>query len=280
MTDAPKPYDDAGLRRAGFKLDRAHRYVDPDGKVVREKLRYGRIKNGEREKTFRWRHQNGSGEWLFGQGDAPHFLFGRDLLLAYSAEEKPEVFVCESEKVAEDLHKRGLAAVAVGTSWDDVEDLELLRDRDCLVLVDKNDDGKGEENAFKAARAVHGIARTIRLVRKPGPPDAQNLADDIGGRLTLEQFLQECRWTSPLPVPKDDGDNQNEEEVILRFERMSDVEPEPVDFLWPGRIARKKLTLLAGDPGMGKSLISLDVAAPEERISLMAHRLLLGVLWF
>ena len=108
MTDhAPKPYDDAGLRRAGFKLDRAHRYVDPDGKLVREKLRYERIKNGEREKTFKWVHLNGSGERLFGEGDAPHSLFGRDLLVSCSAEENPEVFICKSEKVCEELHNSG-----------------------------------------------------------------------------------------------------------------------------------------------------------------------------
>jgi hypothetical protein len=39
------------------------------------------------------------------------------------------------------------------------------------------------------------------------------------------------------------------------------VEAEPVDWLWAGRIARGKLTLIAGDPGMGKSQIALDVVA-------------------
>ena len=34
-----------------------------------------------------------------------------------------------------------------------------------------------------------------------------------------------------------------------------------VDWLWPGRIALGKLTLLAGDPGNGKSLLTIDAAA-------------------
>jgi len=42
---------------------------------------------------------------------------------------------------------------------------------------------------------------------------------------------------------------------------LADVEPEPVEWLWPGRIPLGKLTLLVGDPGRGKSLLSLDVAA-------------------
>lgn len=43
--------------------------------------------------------------------------------------------------------------------------------------------------------------------------------------------------------------------------RLSDVEPEPVRWLWPGRIPAGKLTLMAGDPGLGKSLVSQTVAA-------------------
>lgn len=42
---------------------------------------------------------------------------------------------------------------------------------------------------------------------------------------------------------------------------LADVQPEAVRWLWPGRIPLGKVTLLVGDPGLGKSLISLDVAA-------------------
>ena len=43
--------------------------------------------------------------------------------------------------------------------------------------------------------------------------------------------------------------------------RLADVTPREVEWLWQGRIAIGKLTLLAGDPGLGKSFISCDVAA-------------------
>src|SRR5215207_5203867 len=42
---------------------------------------------------------------------------------------------------------------------------------------------------------------------------------------------------------------------------LSDVEPEQVDWLWPGRIPKGKLTVLDGDPGLGKSAATLDLAA-------------------
>src|SRR5262249_3007386 len=35
----------------------------------------------------------------------------------------------------------------------------------------------------------------------------------------------------------------------------------PVSWLWPGYLASGRLTLLDGDPGVGKSLVSLDPAA-------------------
>ena len=42
---------------------------------------------------------------------------------------------------------------------------------------------------------------------------------------------------------------------------MSDVQPEPVRWLWPDRIPLGKLTLFAGDPNLGKSFLTLDIAA-------------------
>jgi hypothetical protein len=42
---------------------------------------------------------------------------------------------------------------------------------------------------------------------------------------------------------------------------VSNVAPEAIQWLWPGRLAFRKLTILAGNPGLGKSMIALDVAA-------------------
>lgn len=43
--------------------------------------------------------------------------------------------------------------------------------------------------------------------------------------------------------------------------RVSDVEPEAITWRWKWRAADGKLTLLVGDPGLGKSWITLDIAA-------------------
>jgi predicted ATP-dependent serine protease len=47
--------------------------------------------------------------------------------------------------------------------------------------------------------------------------------------------------------------------AVLR--RVSDIPAQEVRWLWPGRIPLGKLTLFAGDPGLGKSFVTLDIAA-------------------
>lgn len=42
---------------------------------------------------------------------------------------------------------------------------------------------------------------------------------------------------------------------------LSTVAPRPIAWLWPGRLARGKETLLSGDPGAGKSFVAIDLAA-------------------
>lgn len=47
--------------------------------------------------------------------------------------------------------------------------------------------------------------------------------------------------------------------------RLSDVQPQPLEWLWLNRIPLGKLTLYAGDPGLGKSFTTLDIAARVSR---------------
>jgi hypothetical protein len=42
---------------------------------------------------------------------------------------------------------------------------------------------------------------------------------------------------------------------------MAEINPVPLRWLWPGVIPAGKLTLFVGDPGLGKSLVALDIAA-------------------
>jgi hypothetical protein len=44
--------------------------------------------------------------------------------------------------------------------------------------------------------------------------------------------------------------SNNKEKLVFR---LSELEPEPLDWLWPGWMAAGKPTLIDGDPSLGKS---------------------------
>lgn len=43
--------------------------------------------------------------------------------------------------------------------------------------------------------------------------------------------------------------------------KLSSVDPKPIKWLHPGRIPRGKITIIAGDPDVGKTFLTLDIAA-------------------
>jgi len=46
---------------------------------------------------------------------------------------------------------------------------------------------------------------------------------------------------------------------------MADVEPRPVEWLWENRIPLAKISMLSGDPGVGKSMVTIDISARKSR---------------
>lgn len=65
------------------------------------------------------------------------------------------------------------------------------------------------------------------------------------------------------PAPSHNGNKapREEDERHAVVVPMSEVKPEVVRWLWQGRIPLAKVTLLDGDPGLGKSTLTLDLAA-------------------
>jgi hypothetical protein len=49
------------------------------------------------------------------------------------------------------------------------------------------------------------------------------------------------------------------------FTRLADIPPQPVRWLWEGRIPLGKVTLLESEPGIGKSTLTLELAARVSR---------------
>lgn len=95
--------------------------------------------------------------------------------------------------------------------------------------------------------------------------------DDIDA---CEAFVTEavCRLCEPGDDPNvmrrafvhflaDERKNFSDCKDHLYLERMSEALPDKVEWLWPGRINADKLTMIVGEPGVGKSLVAMDIAA-------------------
>ena len=57
-----------------------------------------------------------------------------------------------------------------------------------------------------------------------------------------------------------DGDEPDDGLGRVVLTCMADVEPRPVRFLWPQRVPLGKVSLVAGDPGLGKSFITISIS--------------------
>jgi hypothetical protein len=90
-----------------------------------------------------------------------------------------------------------------------------------------------------------------------------------GKKQLIERCKQAAPWTPPSsttvsgerPIPTSERREADAFEPEAVLVNMADVQIEPVEWLWPQRLARGKLHNWIGDPGMGKSMLSLDVAA-------------------
>src|SRR5437763_6171188 len=75
-------------------------------------------------------------------------------------------------------------------------------------------------------------------------------------KVTLGQKLEK----SAEEIIKD-PDSRYKQSTQAPLTLLSDVETQQVDWLWQRRIPLGKITILDGDPGMGKSLLSICIAA-------------------
>lgn len=83
---------------------------------------------------------------------------------------------------------------------------------------------------------------------------ARSGGDDQHGDPHSDGQTAKLKKEDPLPMPQSPP-------AHLISRRAADIMPKRIDFLWPGRIARGKHTAIAGEPGDGKSQLSVYVAA-------------------
>ncbi len=241
----------AAAKSAGGRPVMGWRYDGSDGKELFWVVRFETAD----DKEFRPIARDGDG-WRIGDPPGPLPLYRLKEL-----DGNAPVYVPEGEKAADAAWDIGLTATtsAHGAQAPAKTDWTPLAGREVVILPDNDDQGRGY--ARKVADILWRLDPPARvlIVDLPGLPPKGDIVEFIEARQgqSPEEVKGEIKRLVEEARPIDPSEVRGGPVLI----RMADVKPEKVSWLWPGRVPRGKLTLLAGDPGLGKSLMTLDITA-------------------
>ena len=143
---------------------------------------------------------------------------------------------------------------------------ELLVGRH-VCIIGENDDTAGQAGAETIAGQLVGYCASVKIIYPPA--EAKDLRSWYAapGGCDHKDLLDLAGEAEAIEKPA--ADNSERPTKRPRYSpsllRMSDVVPTTVRWLWPGRIPRGRMTLLAGRPGEGKSFLTADIAARVSR---------------
>lgn len=176
------------------------------------------------------------------------------------------VWIVEGEKDCDTLHSLGeIATTSSGGAGKWPAELNCYF-AGARVVVIADDDEPGHKQARRIGNDLSTVAKSTKVILSL--PGANKKGFDVsdylnqGGTIEKLQALAEqaAEWepSKKETVPEIDLEAERPK---ISIRRMSEVTPEVVGFLWPPYVPLGKVTILEGHPGMGKSYLSLDLAA-------------------
>lgn len=189
------------------------------------------------------------GRWLWDTKGVPLVLYQLPEVKQAVTLHQP-IYIVEGEKDVESLRAIGLVATCNrggAGKWEDSY-TAALSDADVIVLPDN--DQAGKDHAALVAARLRGTVRSLALVPLPDLPERGDVTDWLGKGHTLKDLQRLTAQTPPTIT-----------QPHLILTRFSEIEPEDVSWLWHPYIPLKKLTILEGDPGQGKTYLMLALAA-------------------
>lgn len=117
----------------------------------------------------------------------------------------------------------------------------------------------GQVDKAHGVDALHEIAEANGMLAEHGVDEITAMiaesfkAEAVDNDVNAESAVTFTDDAAPAPNP------QQRDRLV--FEIVQDVAAARIDWVWPSRLAARKLTLVAGDPGMGKSQMTIDVVA-------------------
>ena len=178
---------------------------------------------------------------------------GRGRPLLYPVDQLKESTIClvEGELDALALISNGIPALTITagvTTWP-LRLSDGFHGKDVTIITDNDEPGR--KGASLRARGLSSVGAVVRVAVWPEDrPTGHDATDEL-----LKHGLDSMRRIIEAAKPH----------VGIEVVSMEAVEPEQVEFLWYPYIARGKLTLIEGDPGLGKSWLVLAIASGLSR---------------
>jgi 5S rRNA maturation endonuclease (ribonuclease M5) len=181
------------------------------------------------------------------------------------------VFVVEGEKDADCLVGKGLVATCNSGGAEKFPPSHAGFFSGARVVILPDNDEKGRRHAEQVASILQRSSCEVRVVELPGLGHKEDVSDWFikGGtvdallHLTTEAGVRSPAGETPAAA---DGDTKPQDPFADSTRRpvsicMADVVPERVRWLWYPRIPLGKVTIFDGDPDVGKSTVTIDIAA-------------------
>ena len=233
-----KKLESQRLTKMKNEIKETYSYKDETGVLLYQNCRF-------EPKTFRQRRPDGNGSFVWNLNDTRRVLYRLQELLR--ADKASWVFFTEGEKDTENLRSLGLIATTAGAShsWR-AEFADFLNDRKVCILPDN--DTAGRNLAAKIGKDLEkGGCPELKTLELPGLKEKEDVSNWLDNGGTKQKLLE-------LVEAETNPD-------ILTPERMSEINPENIVWFWPNKIPSGTLTIIAGDPGSGKSFLSLYLAS-------------------
>ncbi|MHC2373370.1 hypothetical protein ACVIQT_008018 [Bradyrhizobium diazoefficiens] len=241
-------------------------YRDASGALIYQVQRYD-TDDPARPKTFLQRRPNGHGGWIYKLDDIVRVPYRLADLAKFP---DATIFVTEGEKDADAVAALGLCATTVASHVWTASCTAPLAGRDVIIFEDN--DAAGRQHSLAAAKALHGIAKSIRIVSFQDLPKGGDVSDWLAqghGREDLaERGLAAPLWQPDAELPPVAG----VPEPLGEWDAGDDDQPiPPRAWLLGNAFCRGFISSVIAEGGTGKTALRL-----AQLLSLASGRALTG----
>jgi putative DNA primase/helicase len=228
-------------------------YVDEQGTVLYQTVRLS-------PKGFYQRRPDRHGGWINNLKGVRPVIFELPAVLEAIAAEKT-ICTTEGEEDAKALHARGYTATCNhggAGKWFDHHSQCLVGAVDVVLFGDN--DGPGRAHLAKQVHSLQTVGIVPRIATLDGLPEHGDIRNWLKMHPDQEELDRLIAEAQPVLDSTQEGHQPDRPAARPLIIHAHEVEAQEIQWLWPPYIPRGMLVILDGDPGLGKSMMLLQVA--------------------